>query len=350
MSLTAGATTAPAPLTSTFIVGSTVSVSAPEQTLGGTEYVFSDWSDGGAQSHELTAPESDATDTATFVEKNHPPTARVAARALSGEVPFAPGLDGSGSTDPDGDLLSYSWDLNGDRVFGDSHASRPGHTYRHPGLLKVRLEVSDGRGGSAKASAIVMAQAEAPFHSSIEPLPAQTRARIVGSSWHGGCPVPLSRLRLVRVAIHRFDGSTGRGRLIVRRREAENIATVMRKLYAGGYPIHRMRLIDAFDGDEELSRSADNTSAFNCDSTSGTGRGERLRSRGLAIEVNPVENPYVDEGSVSPANGQAFADRALLHPAVIHAGDLVVRAFASVGWAWDGASSPAKGYGHFFAR
>ena len=350
MSLTAGTTTATAPFTATFIVGSTVSVSAAEQSLGGTQYVLSDWSDGGAKSHELIAPEPNSTYTATFVKKNHPPTAKIAAGRLSGEVPFAPGLDGSQSTDPDGDSLAYSWDLNGDGIFGDSRMAQPSRSYRHAGRVKVRLKVQDGRGGTSLADAIVVAQEEKPFHASIEPIPAGTRATMIGSSWHSGCPVSLGRLRLVHVAIHRFDGSASAGRMIVRRREAENVVTVMRKLYAAGYPIHRMRLVDAFGGDENRSRSADNTSAFNCNGRSGAGGGQRLRSRGLAIDVNPVENPYVDGNSVLPANGQVYADRTRLHPAVIRAGGPVVRAFESVGWSWGGSSSPTKGYGHFFAR
>ena len=350
MSLTGGATTAAAPLTATFIVGSTVSVSAPDQSLDGTEYFFSAWSDGGAQSHELTAPESDSTYNATFVEKNDPPTARIAPGRLSGEIPFEPELDGSQSTDPDGDSLTYSWDLNGDGRFGDSHARRPSRIYRHAKRVRVQLKVSDGRGGTARAAAIVIAQKNAPFHWSIEPIPDPVRASMIGSSWHSGCPVPLDRLRLVHVAIHRFDGSTSGGRMVVRRREAENVVTVMRKLYADGYPIHRMQLVDDFGGDEELSRAADNTSAFNCQQEPGAGGAQRLHSRGLAIDLNPVENPYVHGSTVSPANGQAYADRTRRHPAVIRAGHAVVRAFESVGWSWGGSSTPAKGFGVFFAR
>jgi PKD repeat protein len=350
MSLTAGATTAAAPLTATFIVGSTVSVSAPDQSLDGTEYFFSAWSDGGAQSHELTAPESDSAYTATFVEKSDPPTARIAPGRLSGKVPFTPELDGGQSADPDGDSLTYSWDLNGDGRFGDSHARRPSRTYHRAKRVRVQLEVSDGRGGTARASAIVIAQRNAPFHASIESIPAGLRASMIGSSWHSGCPVPLSRLRLLQVAIHRFDGSASEGRMVVRGREAENVVTVMRKLYAAGYPIHRMELVDAFGGDEELSQAADNTSAFNCDQASGADRAQRLRSRGLAIDLNPVENPYVDGSTVSPANGQAYADRTRRHPAVIRAGHAVVRAFESVGWSWGGSSTPVKGFGVFFAH
>jgi poly-gamma-glutamate synthesis protein (capsule biosynthesis protein) len=111
-----------------------------------------------------------------------------------------------------------------------------------------------------------------------------------------------------------------------------------------------MELVDAFGGDEELSRAADNTSAFNCDQATGAGGGQRLRSRGLAIDLNPVENPYVDGGTVSPANGQAYADRTRRHPAVIRAGHAVVRAFESVGWSWGGSSTRAKEFGVFFAR
>jgi len=62
------------------------------------------------------------------------------------------------STDPDGDKLTYTWDLNGDGVFGDSRSKDPKHIYRHHGKFKVRLKVQDGRGGSDTASVTVRAK------------------------------------------------------------------------------------------------------------------------------------------------------------------------------------------------
>ncbi|HEX7744930.1 MAG TPA: PQQ-dependent sugar dehydrogenase, partial [Micromonosporaceae bacterium] len=67
LQLTVGSSSAVAPLTRTVIQGSTNSVSAPSpQSLGGQTYTFSSWSDGGAQTHIITAPTAATTYTATY--------------------------------------------------------------------------------------------------------------------------------------------------------------------------------------------------------------------------------------------------------------------------------------------
>jgi PKD repeat protein len=155
MQLTVGTFTGAAPFTRTVIVKSMNSISAPNQSLGGTSYVFSSWSDGGAQTHTITASSSPATYTATFVPAppaNQAPVASATANPTSGTVPLTVRFDGSGSRDPDGDPLTYSWDLDGNGVFGDSTAVAPTYTYTKPGRVTVRLRVTDTHGASSTAT------------------------------------------------------------------------------------------------------------------------------------------------------------------------------------------------------
>jgi len=157
MQLSVGTFSGAAPFTRSVIVNSTNSISAPDQSLGGTSYVFSSWSDGGAQTHTITAPPSTPpTYTATFVPappQNRPPVAVATANPTTGTIPLTVRFDGSRSYDPDpGDIISYSWDLNGDGVFGDSSAVSPAYTYTKPGRVTIRLRVTDTHGASATAS------------------------------------------------------------------------------------------------------------------------------------------------------------------------------------------------------
>jgi hypothetical protein len=120
----------------------------------------------------------------------------------------------------------------------------------------------------------------------------------------------------------------------------------MGKLYRVGYPIRRMRLIDAYNGSDDRSMAADNTSAFNCRRVAGSSSWSE-HAYGRAIDVNPVQNPSVEGGVASPAAGQSYVNRSKHKRGMIHAGGAVVRAFASVGWGWGGSWSSPKDYQHF---
>lgn len=182
------------------------------------------------------------------------------------------------------------------------------------------------------------------FTSSISAITPELATRME-RSWRPGCPVPLEDLRYVTVTHRDFDGEKVQGELVVHADAAEDMVTVFRALFDAGYPVRSMRLVDDFGASDDASMDADNTSAFNCRAiTGGTGWSEHAYGR--AIDVNPVENPYVSGSSVGPRAGRAFVSRPD-SPGVIHAGDEVVRAFASVGWLWGGDWDSPVDYQHF---
>ena len=109
-----------------------------------------------------------------------------------------------------------------------------------------------------------------------------------------------------------------------------------------------MVLVDRYGASDDRSMAADNTSAFNCRRVEGSTAWSE-HSYGRAIDVNPLENPYISRRGVLPPAGRAFLDRSLRRRGMIHAGDAVVRAFASVGWGWGGAWTSPRDYQHFSA-
>lgn len=165
------------------------------------------------------------------------------------------------------------------------------------------------------------------------------------SSWRAGCPVPLSDLRYLTLTYRGFDGTDHTGELVVAASVTDAVVATFRQLYADGYPIASMRLVDDFGGDDDASMAANNTSAFNCRPVTGGG-GFSEHSYGTAIDVNPVQNPYVSGSSVLPPAGQAYADRPQ-SPGVIHDGDAVVTAFATHGFTWGGDWHSPIDYQHF---
>jgi poly-gamma-glutamate synthesis protein (capsule biosynthesis protein) len=190
------------------------------------------------------------------------------------------------------------------------------------------------------------------YAASIRPIGPGLAARMTASH-RPGCPVALNRLRLLRMTYLGFDGRHHVGEMVVAAPYAEGVVEVFERLYDARWPIRRMRLVDAFGGDDDRSMAADNTSAYNCRRVAGSDRWS-AHAYGAAIDLNPVENPYLTGDAVLPPSGRRFAglDRsaeARVPRGVIRADDVVVRAFADIGWEWGGDwSSPD--YQHFAAR
>jgi hypothetical protein len=168
-------------------------------------------------------------------------------------------------------------------------------------------------------------------------------------SYRAGCPVAPAELRLVRVSYVGFDGAAHVGALVVNRRVARDVVSVFRRLYLVRFPIRRMTPISAYRGSDDASMSADNTSGFNCRRAVGAS-GWSEHAYGLAIDVNPVENPYLLGGKTLPPAGRRYLDRSRARPGMAVARGTLVRAFASVGWGWGGRWSGSPDYQHFSAN
>ena len=177
---------------------------------------------------------------------------------------------------------------------------------------------------------------------SIRPV---TAARL-GASHRAGCPVAVSDLRLVGVTSWGFDGRTRRGELVVHRDVAADTVEVFRQLHAARFPLRRVVTAERYGADDDRLMAANATSAYNCRAiTGGTGFSEHAYGR--AIDVNPIQNPYVRGTTVEPPAGRDYLDRRTVRPGMVVAGDAVVRAFASVGWGWGGNFRTLKDYQHF---
>ena len=197
---------------------------------------------------------------------------------------------------------------------------------------------------------LAVAAALAPgFHATVQPIPPTVRAQMTGVSWHTGCPVPLSGLRLVTLTYHGFDGRAHTGQLVANRDAAAALVSVFRRLYAARFPIRRMQLVDAYGADDYRSIEADNTSAFNCRTATGSSNWSQ-HAYGRAIDVNPIENPYVSGGTTSHPASRPYLDRSRHRPGAAYESGVLVEAFRAAGWGWGGSwSGGVKDYQHFSA-
>jgi hypothetical protein len=186
--------------------------------------------------------------------------------------------------------------------------------------------------------------AASSFRSSISAIDPAMATRMA-ASWRRGCPVALADLRYLTLSYRDFQGAEHTGELVVAADVADDVVAVFRTLFEKHYPIASMRLVDDFGGSDDASMAVDNTSAFNCRAVTG-GSSFSEHSYGTAIDVNPVQNPYVRGSTVLPPAGAAFAKRPK-GAGVIHGGDDVVDAFAAIGWSWGGYWSRPTDYQHF---
>jgi poly-gamma-glutamate capsule biosynthesis protein CapA/YwtB (metallophosphatase superfamily) len=255
----------------------------------------------------------------------------------------------------DGKVVRDDWTPGRIRAAGG-----PPRRVTGPAARRALQEWRDLRGctdlapGPAEKAPSNPSKAQLPaYAASIDGVPNAVRRRMTGSSHDPArCPVGLSDLRLLTLRYVGFDARAHTGQLVVHRRHAHDLVDVFEELYRARFPIQKMQLVDVYGGDDNRSMADDNSSAYNCRTVAGT-RTFSAHAYGAAVDVNPVENPYVTAEEVLPRAGRKFVeiDRSAgsdAAPGVIVADDVVVRAFARVGWKWGGVWNEAD-YQHFHA-
>jgi len=191
---------------------------------------------------------------------------------------------------------------------------------------------------------VALPAAPPPFAARVE----RVTAADLGASWHPGCPVAPTRLRLVRLRYFGFDGRPHLGAVVVNASVVRDVSRVFATLYAERFPVRRMQPISAYDGSDDRSMAADNTSGFNCRYAVAPGpRKWSVHAYGEAVDVNPVENPYVVGGAVLPRAGRSYLDRTSVRPGMAVTGGTLVQAFARAGWSWGGRWAGSPDYQHF---
>lgn len=193
----------------------------------------------------------------------------------------------------------------------------------------------------------------AEYHSSISPITPEIKQRMIkGNSWREGCPVALENLRYLRMRYMDFRGANMMGELIVHQDVSKEVVEIFEALYEEEYTIHQMRLISDYHGSDWQSIEADNTSAFNCRKATGSKKFSK-HSYGKAIDINPIENPYVFRSGKSshkaskPYLKRKRTSQSVPQKAMLLKDDNAVKIFKKYGWKWGGDWSNVKDYQHF---
>ncbi len=175
-------------------------------------------------------------------------------------------------------------------------------------------------------------------------------ARIKGKSYKDDCVVPTSDLRYLHVLHVGFDGETHEGEMICNKAIAADLLDIFQKLYEAKYQIEKIRLVDEYNADDELSMRDNNSSCFNFRFISHTTKVSK-HGLGLAVDINTLYNPYVKivDGKVNiePATAGDYVYRTKDFPHKIDENDLCCKLFKQHGFEWGGDWKSVKDYQHF---
>ncbi|MGA7280733.1 MAG: M15 family metallopeptidase [Acidimicrobiia bacterium] len=181
------------------------------------------------------------------------------------------------------------------------------------------------------------------YHASVDTLTSNVVAR---STWVPDCPVTIDQLRYLNVTFWGFDQRPHTGEMIVNAEVADDVVGVFGKLFDARFPIEEMRITTMAELGEPPTGDGNDTESFVCRPVTG-GAGWSQHAYGLAIDVDPFQNPYVEGDVVLPELSSAYLDRRRGLPGMIGDGDAVTEAFDAIGWGWGGRWKTLKDFQHF---
>jgi len=181
---------------------------------------------------------------------------------------------------------------------------------------------------------------------SILEITEELKEKMINVSWKEGCPVALKDLRYVQVLFKGFDNNVHIGGLIVHEKVSEEIMVLFQSFYDSDFKIEKVRPIYHYGANDDLSMEDNNTSAFNYRVVEGSSNLSK-HSYGIALDINPIQNPFVRGDHVSPEAGKAFTDRSMSEVGMIIEGDPCHKGFKDNNWTWGGDWNTMKDYQHF---
>ncbi len=175
------------------------------------------------------------------------------------------------------------------------------------------------------------------------------KSRILKKSYPENCPFPIFELVMLNVTHIDFNGKRQQGELIVSRRIADDMLFIFEKLFEQRYPIDKIRLIDEYDADDDISVANNNSSAFCYRTISGTATISN-HAYGIAVDINPYYNPYIKNGQIAKHVNFDYAfNRDTDNEYFIRKGDFCYNLFKSRGFLWGGDwGEQNQDYQHFY--
>lgn len=166
-------------------------------------------------------------------------------------------------------------------------------------------------------------------------IPSEIKDKMTGVSMPSFEPVSFDDLSYLELTFYGIDGEINTGEMVVNKAVAKEVVDIFKELYEKKYPIEKIRLVDEYNAVDEDSMADNNSSSF-CYRTIANTNKISNHGLGVAIDINPLQNPHVVNGVANPKKGQEYANRTNQKPGMIVEGDDLYNAFISRGWSWGG--------------
>ncbi len=163
-------------------------------------------------------------------------------------------------------------------------------------------------------------------------------------SWKDINPVPLADLRCISISHWGFDGQVHQGSLIIHEKVAQEVVEIFNEIFDSHFPIEKMAFVDLYQGDDELSAQANNSYSFCCRPNTSFPNVFSKHSYGLAIDINPLYNPYQKGELIVPKCGAQYLNRESVVKGMIDHESICYQAFFKRGWTWGGDWKEPRGY------
>lgn len=176
---------------------------------------------------------------------------------------------------------------------------------------------------------------QAEFSSSESDITPEIKDRMI-FSWKEDNPVPLTELRYITISHWGFEGGIHVGELIIHKQVASELIDIFQELFIAKFPIEKMVLMDVYEANDDLSMEDNNSSAFCSRMITGIPNEFSLHSYGIAIDINPKLNPFVENDLVLPQSGTFYLQRESEIPGLINRSSVCYKVFKKHGWHWGG--------------
>ena len=177
-------------------------------------------------------------------------------------------------------------------------------------------------------------------------IPEELKTEMTGNSYNENGPVKMNELVLVKVKYVNFNDEEKTGNIIINKKLANDILEIFNELYEARYPIEKVNIIDKYSNSDELSMEDNNTYAFSVRPKTGK-KSFSKHAYGFAVDINPVQNPYIKNKIIEPKTSIDYLDRKNIRKGMIVKGDVCYNAFKKRGWTWGGEWKSLKDYQHF---